>query len=178
MRKDTKADPRVEFAKEMPAFGPDTVIYKGEESRAMLADLLDGPPAVGGEEEVTRRLSRGRPRVGGASGKGESPTIRVRVTPEQKEQIAELKNRRRYKHDSDIIREALVEYVARHYPSTPPETLTAVHADFIDAAAGPATILTLDTGIHVMVPGQLLQGTAAELSTGTRTRRPRLKEHH
>ncbi len=56
------ADLRSDWAESMPEFGPNTAILEGEDARNAIADLPDGPPAVGGEEEVSRRLrGRGRP---------------------------------------------------------------------------------------------------------------------
>lgn len=62
--------------------------------------------------EIRRRLG-GRPRVGGASGRGPSAQVRVRVTTDTRtalEAIAAAQGRRL----ADVSRDALDEYVDRH----------------------------------------------------------------
>lgn len=51
---DTNA--RQKFAEDMPAFGPNAVVYNSPEALTILDDLLGDNPAAGGEEEVSRRL--------------------------------------------------------------------------------------------------------------------------
>ncbi|MDN5797159.1 MAG: ribbon-helix-helix domain-containing protein [Intrasporangium sp.] len=63
-------------------------------------------------DRIRRRLG-GRPRVGGAAGHGPSTQVRVRVSSETRaalEDIAAAQGRRL----SDVSREALAEYIARH----------------------------------------------------------------
>lgn len=91
--------------------GPGESAFGGEAAaigRQMLLEAL-------GSEEAVRKAVGGRPRVGGApAGDGESPTIRVRVTPLRKQQIAMLKKQIHVKHEADVVRAALDEYVANH----------------------------------------------------------------
>ena len=73
--------------------------------------LLD---ALGSQEAVTKAVG-GRPTLGQrASGGGASPTIRVRVTPHQREAIGTLRRQLDLKTDSDLVRVALDEYMSKH----------------------------------------------------------------
>lgn len=73
--------------------------------------LLD---ALGSAEAVDRAVRGGRPNLGGRSAGGASPTLRVRVTEDRQHELEILRTRLHRQHTSDIVREALDEYVARH----------------------------------------------------------------
>jgi hypothetical protein len=74
----------------------------------MLLEALGDPAAV------TKAVG-GRPRVGGSvAGDGESPTLRVRVTRDRKHDILVLRHQLGMKHDSDVVRAAIDEFVDRH----------------------------------------------------------------
>ena len=90
--------------------GADT--HHGTDSAAFGHQLL--LEALGSEAAVKRAVG-GRPNVGHQfAGRGESPSIRVRVTQIRKDEISTLKTRMHFKHDSDIVRAALDEYVSKH----------------------------------------------------------------
>lgn len=96
---------------------PDGESTPGESHRGAAAAaigqqlLLD---ALGSQEAVTRAVG-GRPTLGQkAAGGGASPTIRVRVTPHQREAIGTLRRQLDLKTDSDLVRVALDEYVSKH----------------------------------------------------------------
>ena len=97
----------------MPEFGPETEIYEGEESRAALAELLDGPAAAG-EEEVTRRL-RGRPSLSGAAARGRaSRQLHVRVSDRFDALIRQHVEKAGLRGESELVRLALAEYFDNH----------------------------------------------------------------
>jgi len=72
--------------------------------------------ALGSADAVTKATG-GRPRIGRADGLGESPTIRVRVSVDQKRDIHALRTRMKMKNDSDLVRAALDEYMSTHLHS-------------------------------------------------------------
>lgn len=86
--------------------------HRGADSAAFGQQLL--LDALGSENAV-RKAVGGRPNLGHeTAGNGPSPTIRVRVTNDQKKNIGILKTRMKMKRDSDVVRVALDEYVSRH----------------------------------------------------------------
>lgn len=96
---------------------------KEQERYARLAALEEQPEeeptpgssSVHGAHAAVTKAAGGRPRVGGSvAGDGESPTLRVRVTPDRKHDIIVLRHQLGMKHDSDVIRAAIDEFVDRH----------------------------------------------------------------
>ena len=84
----------------------------GADAAAVGQQLLLG--ALGNAKAVQRAVG-GRPRVGGAAaGAGASPTLRVRVTANRKQDVDRRRAQLGMKHDSDVVRAALDEYVERH----------------------------------------------------------------
>lgn len=72
--------------------------------------LLEG---LGSEAAVARAV--GRPRLdGGAPGGEHSPTIRVRVQQDRKERLERLRIAQHRKYASDLVRDAIDEYLERH----------------------------------------------------------------
>jgi hypothetical protein len=85
----------------------------GEYAERLAADVESGRAEVVADPAEMRQRLGGRPRVGGAGGKGPSIQVRVRVTTDTRtalETIAAAQGRRL----ADVSREALDEYVARH----------------------------------------------------------------
>lgn len=79
----------------------------------LAAEVGSGRAQVVSDPAEIRRHLGGRPRVGGAPGKGPSTQVRVRVTTGTRralEDIATAQGRRL----SDVSRDALDEYVERH----------------------------------------------------------------
>lgn len=113
---DTSADLRSDWAERMPEFGPDTIILEGDEARNAIADLLDGPPAVGGEEEVTRRLrGRGRPGLNPSAPNGaKARQLNVRIPAELDSLVVSYVQAKTVKNESELVRNALVEYFNNH----------------------------------------------------------------
>lgn len=69
--------------------------------------------ALGSQEAVTKAV--GRPRLDGNAASGEeSPTIRVRVLPDRKERLEQLRIAQHRKYASDLVRDAIDEYLERH----------------------------------------------------------------
>jgi hypothetical protein len=84
-----------------------------EFAERMVADVESGRATVVTDAAEIRRRVGGRPRVGGAAGTGPSRQVRVRVTTHTRtalEEIAAAQGRRL----SDVSRDALDQYVARH----------------------------------------------------------------
>jgi hypothetical protein len=84
-----------------------------EYAEKLAADVESGRARVVGDRAELRRRLGGRPRVGGAPGEGPSIQVRVRVTARTRttlESIAAAQGRRL----SEVSRDALDEYVARH----------------------------------------------------------------
>ncbi len=106
-------DARADWAEAMPEFGPETEIFEGDESRAALRDLLAGPPAIGGPEEVTRRL-RGRPSLTPGVGPGyRSRQLNVRVGGATEQNLSAYQAAT-HENASNIVRLALDEFFANH----------------------------------------------------------------
>lgn len=112
----TSADPRSDWAEQMPEFGPDTIIYEGDEARSAIADILDGSPVAGGEEEVTRRLrGRGRPGLNPSAPNGaKARQLNVRIPAELDSLVASYVQASTVKNESELVRNALVEYFNNH----------------------------------------------------------------
>lgn len=69
--------------------------------------------ALGSRDAVTKAV--GRPRLDGAAASGEeSPTIRVRVPQDRKERLEQLRIAQHRKYASDLVRDAIDEYLERH----------------------------------------------------------------
>jgi hypothetical protein len=69
--------------------------------------------ALGSDAAVAKAV--GRPKLGGATGNGEaSPTLRVRVTQDRKERLERLRLQQHRRYTSDLVREAIDEYLERH----------------------------------------------------------------
>lgn len=84
-----------------------------EYAEKLAADVESGRARVISDPAELRRRLGGRPRVGGAPGEGPSIQVRVRVTTRTRtalESIAAAQGRRL----SDVSRDALDEYAARH----------------------------------------------------------------
>jgi hypothetical protein len=84
-----------------------------EYAERLAADVDAGRATVVSDPAEVRRRFGGRPRVGDVPGEGPSIQVRVRVTTRTRsalEAIAAAQGRRL----SDVSREALDEYVARH----------------------------------------------------------------
>lgn len=113
---DTSADLRSDWAERMPEFGPETVILEGDEARSAIAALLDGAPATGGEEEVTRRLrGRGRPALSPSAPRGaKARQLNVRIPVELDSLVATYVRTQRVRSESELVRNALVEYFSNH----------------------------------------------------------------
>lgn len=89
------------------------VSHTGADAAAIGRQLL--LDALGSEAAVTRAIRGGRPNLAGKSGAGEaSPQIRVRVTAARKQQLEELKRQMHRNNTSDVVREAIDEYVSKH----------------------------------------------------------------
>jgi hypothetical protein len=87
--------------------------HRGNEAAAIGQQML--LEAFGDDAAVQRALRGGRPNLEGKSAAGaESPTIRVRVTPARRLQLDVLKTQMNRAHTSDVVRDALDEYVAKH----------------------------------------------------------------
>lgn len=72
--------------------------------------LLD---ALGTESAVAKAV--GRPRLDGGQSDGEySPTIRVRVPKDRKDRLEQLRKAQHRKYASDLVRDAIDEYLERH----------------------------------------------------------------
>jgi hypothetical protein len=111
---ETSADLRSDWAERMPEFGPDTIILEGDAARGAIADLLDGTPAVGGEEEVTRRL-RGRPALNPSAPAGaKARQLNVRIPAELDLLVASYVQTKTVRNESELVRNALVEYFNNH----------------------------------------------------------------
>lgn len=111
---DTSADLRSDWAETMPEFGPDTAILEGEDARGAIADLLDGPPAVGGDEEVARRL-RGRPALNPTAPVGaKARQLNVRLPSELESLVRTAVQTNVAKSESELVRTALTEYFENH----------------------------------------------------------------
>ena len=110
------ADLRSDWAETMPKFGPDTIIFEGDEAKSAIADLLNGPPAVGGEEEVTRRTrGRGRPGLNPAAPNGaKARQLNVRIPAELDSLVASYVQTKTVRSESELVRNALVEYFDNH----------------------------------------------------------------
>lgn len=78
------------------------------ESRAEVARLLMEATGTHDVQEAIR-IGAGRPKVG--SGTGPSPVVRARVPEQLKASVAALAAREHVK-ESDVVREALAEYVS------------------------------------------------------------------
>ncbi|TFD22251.1 hypothetical protein [Cryobacterium sp. TMS1-13-1] len=86
--------------------------HHGDEAAAIGRHLL--LEALGSEAAVAKAIG-GRPSLGhNTAGHGSSPTIRVRVTASQREDITTLKHRMHVKTDSELVRVALDEYMTKH----------------------------------------------------------------
>lgn len=84
---------------------------RGEQASSIGEQMLRD--ALGSEEAVTRAV--GRPRVGGGVPTGEhSPTIRVRVEQDRKERLERLRIAQQRRSASDLVRDAIDEYLERH----------------------------------------------------------------
>lgn len=81
------------------------------ESRTEVARLLMEATGTRDVQEAIR-VGAGRPKVG--SGTGPSPVIRARVPEELKARVAALAARENLR-ESDIVREALAEYVSTRH---------------------------------------------------------------
>jgi hypothetical protein len=84
-----------------------------EYAEKLAADVESGRATVISDPAELRRRLGGRPRVGDAPGEGPSTQVRVRVTTRTRtalESIAAAQGRRL----SDVSRDALDEYAARH----------------------------------------------------------------
>lgn len=84
-----------------------------EYAERLAAQVKSGRARVIADPAKVRQRLGGRPRVGGASGRGPSMQVRVRVTTDTRaalETIAAAQGRRL----ADVSRDALDEYVARH----------------------------------------------------------------
>ncbi|GAA1359950.1 hypothetical protein GCM10009596_16060 [Arthrobacter rhombi] len=92
---------------ELPAV-PGTAWRGTAESRAEAARLLMGATGTEDVQEAIR-VGVGRPKVG--AGAGPSPVVRARVPEELKARVTALAAREHLK-ESDIVREALSEYVS------------------------------------------------------------------
>ncbi|MBT1608486.1 ribbon-helix-helix domain-containing protein [Curtobacterium flaccumfaciens pv. betae] len=69
--------------------------------------------ALGTDAAVSKAI--GRPRLDGAAPDGEhSPTIRVRVPQDRKERLEQLRIAQHRKYASDLVRDAIDEYLERH----------------------------------------------------------------
>lgn len=69
--------------------------------------------ALGSSAEVAKAV--GRPRLGGTQPDGEhSPTIRVRVQQDRKDRLERLRRVQHRKYASDLVRDAIDEYLERH----------------------------------------------------------------
>jgi len=112
----TSADLRSDWAETMPAFGPDTIIYEGNEATSAIAELLDGPPALGGEDEVSNRLrGRGRPGLNPTAPNGaKARQLNVRIPAELETLVAAYVQTNIVKNESELVRNALVEYFDNH----------------------------------------------------------------
>lgn len=115
-KRDIGADLRSDWAEQLPEFGPDTIILAGDEARDAITDLLDGPPAVGGEEEVTRRLrGRGRPGLNPSAPTGaKARQMNVRIPAELESLVASYVQTKMVRNESELVRTALVEYFNNH----------------------------------------------------------------
>ncbi len=113
---DTSADLRSDWAENMPEFGPDTTIIEGDEARSVISELLSGPPAVGGEEEVTKRLrGRGRPGLNPAAPNGaKARQLNVRIPAELDSLVVAFVQTKTVKSESELVRNALTEYFNNH----------------------------------------------------------------
>lgn len=111
----TSNDPRADWAESLDNLGPDTKIYD-ESHRSTLHELLDGKPAIGGEEEVTRRL-RGRPSLTADAKPGHRSRqlhIRIGGTTERLFGTYEAQTKA---NASEIVRRALDEFFENHHIS-------------------------------------------------------------
>lgn len=111
----TDDEERSNWAETLPSFGPDTQIYEGEVSRAILAQLLGGRPAAN-EKEVTRRL-RGRPSLTPARRGEPSRQLHVRIGSQLSTQVDQHIAAAAAKNESELVRAALSEYFERHQAS-------------------------------------------------------------
>jgi hypothetical protein len=90
--------------------GSDT--RRGADAAAFGQQLLLG--ALGSEKAVTKAVG-GRPNLGRkTAGQGASPAIRVRISSDQKAKLVTLKTQMKIERDSDLVRVALDEFMARH----------------------------------------------------------------
>ena len=105
-------DKRAEWAERLDYFGPDARLSAGAESQARTRGELEA--ALGGSDELERAL-RGRPSLKGAAHvRGDqSPKLTVRLTPQLDQALLALVTRQNRKR-SDVVRDALEEYAARH----------------------------------------------------------------
>lgn len=84
-----------------------------EYANKLATDVESGRARVVTDSDDIHRRLGGRPRVGGAAGHGPSTQVRVRVTTHTRtalEDIAAIQGRRL----TDVSRDALDEYIARH----------------------------------------------------------------
>lgn len=111
----TPTDPRAAFAEEMPEFGPNAVIYGEEDIQAVLGELLTNKPAIGGEEEVTRRL-RGRPGLNRTAPTGtHARVMNVRIDDHLNKLVKwHVHEVHAAKNESELVRVALTEYFDNH----------------------------------------------------------------
>lgn len=87
--------------------------HRGEDAVEVGREILRA--ALGNEEQVQKALRGGRPNLDGKSATGgESPTIRFRVTHTRQHELELLKVQMKRQYTSDLVRDALDEYVAKH----------------------------------------------------------------
>jgi hypothetical protein len=100
-----------DWLENLTSFGPDTKITSGAaaaaEGRALLEAALGGPEAV-------ERANRGRQPLDGSRRRGyRSPTRSFRLTEDLDARLTALIESQ-HRTQSDVMREALTEYFARH----------------------------------------------------------------
>jgi len=113
---DTSPDLRSDWAERMDKFGPDTIVYEGDEARSAISELLNGSPAAGGEEEVTRRLrGRGRPALDPSAPNGaKARQLNVRIPADLDSLVTTYVKASAVKSESELVRNALTEYFHNH----------------------------------------------------------------
>jgi len=79
----------------------------------MADDVTHGRAMLLTHTEEIRKSLGGRPRVGGAAGRGPSQQVRVRVTDATRDALEEIA-RAQGRSLSDVSRDALNEYIATH----------------------------------------------------------------
>lgn len=110
-------DERERFAEEMPAFGSETVVFVGGEGQDIFDDLFGEVPAIGGENEVTRRL-RGRPRLDRHVGAGaSSPKLNIRLSESLRSEMRGFLTGSEFSTESEFVRAAISEYIQNHRAS-------------------------------------------------------------